>query len=358
MGLMVPRVGAAKRPLSLLSLVVLAATIVACAPTAPPLPPAPAVVAEPIQPLSFPRDDGPHEMLTEWWYYTGHLATSDGARFGFEYVVFQAVRGATPPAYVAHFAVTDHARQSFRYDQRYQPVTEIYPGERFDLRVEDWLMRGAGGTDHLSARTDDYALTLETHSLKPPVQHDGDGYISFGVAGGSYYYSRTRLEATGTLVDHGVPREVTGEVWFDHQWGNFLVVGGGGWDWYSAHLDDGSELTVSVVRDGQADVGLAYGTYVRPNGEVIHLPADAFTATPLDTWTSPHSGATYPSGWRIEVRDPALSLRMIPVVQDQELDARETTGAIYWEGEVVVDGSGPNGALSGLGYVELTGYAD
>ena len=26
----------------------------------------------------FPADDGPHDRLTEWWYYTGHLQAGDG----------------------------------------------------------------------------------------------------------------------------------------------------------------------------------------------------------------------------------------------------------------------------------------
>ncbi len=50
-----------------------------------------------IEPVQFPNDEAPHDMLTEWWYYTGHLVTEDGTRYGFEYVIFQALRGAFPP---------------------------------------------------------------------------------------------------------------------------------------------------------------------------------------------------------------------------------------------------------------------
>ena len=46
-------------------------------PTEPPV-----AVADPI-PIELPRDDGPHDRLTEWWYYTGHLRDSDGGRWGF-----------------------------------------------------------------------------------------------------------------------------------------------------------------------------------------------------------------------------------------------------------------------------------
>lgn len=45
-------------------------------------------------------------------------------------------------------------------------------------------------------------------------------------------------------------------------------------------------------------------------------------------------------------------------VFEQELDTRATTGVIYWEGEVIVEGTRAGEPVAGLGYVELTGYAD
>ena len=41
--------------------------------------------------LSFPRDEGPHPTYqTEWWYYTGNLATAaEGRRFGFQLTFFR-----------------------------------------------------------------------------------------------------------------------------------------------------------------------------------------------------------------------------------------------------------------------------
>ncbi|MGN6674321.1 MAG: lipocalin-like domain-containing protein, partial [Thermomicrobiales bacterium] len=34
-------------------------------------------------PITFPRDEAPHNDLTEWWYYTGHLQAADGTAYGF-----------------------------------------------------------------------------------------------------------------------------------------------------------------------------------------------------------------------------------------------------------------------------------
>ena len=55
----------------------------AARPSLPPATPAPTRPADPL-PVVLPRDDGPHDRLTEWWYYTGHLRADDGSRYGFE----------------------------------------------------------------------------------------------------------------------------------------------------------------------------------------------------------------------------------------------------------------------------------
>jgi predicted secreted hydrolase len=41
-----------------------------------------------------------------------------------------------------------------------------------------------------------------------------------------------------------------------------------------------------------------------------------------------------------------------PEIADAELDARASTGTIYWEGPVAVTGTS-----AGEGYLELTGYS-
>ena len=71
----------------------------------------------------------------------------------------------------------------------------------------------------------------------------------------------------------GQPLSVTGEAWFDHQWGDFIAVGGGGWDWFAVNLDDGTDLTLSLVRAADGTYPLVYGTYVAPDGTVTHLPS-------------------------------------------------------------------------------------
>jgi predicted secreted hydrolase len=189
------------------------------------------------------------------------------------------------------------------------------------------------------------------------VLEDNDGWVDLGPAGGSYYYSRPRMSVSGKLTLGGQKLAVHGEAWFDHQWGDFISVGGGGWDWFAVNLADGTDLTLSLVRGADGSLPLVYGTLVDPSSVASHLDRSAFTVTALGTWTSPHTGATYPSGWRIDIPSRALSVDLTPTLLDQELDTRPTTGVVYWEGSQVVRATRGGEPLGGEAYVELTGYA-
>jgi predicted secreted hydrolase len=67
----------------------------------------------------------------------------------------------------------------------------------------------------------------------------------------------------------------------------------------------------------------------------------------------------YPSGWRIRVPRLGLDVTVTPRMEDQEMVGAGAEGIDYWEGSVAVRGSaGPTSReITGLGYVELTGYA-
>lgn len=306
------------------------------------------------RPLSLPADELPHNVLTEWWYYTGHLKAQGGRSYGFEFVIFQSQRRDNV-AYAAHFAISDRQGNSFRF------ADMVQPGSRTDkpwleLAVGQWRLSGLMGTYSITAGMEGYALTLSTRPLKPPTLHMG-GIIDFGPAGSSYYYSFTRLAATGALIDHGMPVPVSGTVWMDHQWGNFLPLASGGWDWFALQLDNGDDIMIYILRDASNNPVGAYATYVDPAGTVRTLDPNKVTVTAFSQWTSPHSGATYPMGWTVNLSELELTLRLKPVMQDQELDTRRTTGVIYWEGEVAIEGLKGSMPVQGEGYVELTGYA-
>jgi predicted secreted hydrolase len=315
--------------------------------------------------VSLPRDAGPHDALTEWWYFTGHLRSAvDGHEYGFEYTVFQARRQAAPAGYLAHFAITDVDGQTFSHQARFVQVAADAAPSAFPLSVDGWTLATLNGSDTIEAVmapgpgvAAPYGLSLSLKDEKPAALHHG-GYIEYGIAGGSYYYSRTRLSVSGTLqTATGEAEAVSGEAWMDHQWGNFVVASAGGWDWYSLQLDDRTELMLYVLRGPNGETTGVYGSRVLSDGTVEDLAPGTVSSEPLGTWRSPHTGGVYPSGWRLTLAS-GEQLTLAPRVTDQELYFPGLNGSqtgvgvmAYWEGAVSV-----SGARSGVGYVELTGY--
>lgn len=392
------------------------APILANAPLTFPTPPVPTLApsrpADPI-PVVLPRDDGPHDRLTEWWYYTGHLTTDqasgDVRPFGFEAVIFRAERGGVPVAWASHLALTDEDGRRFTYAQRSEIGPQVDRSPRgsdgvptgFDLGISGlnpeliaagkapvaptpWRLAGSNGTDHIEAALSPeeaeasgraFGLSLDLRSTKPPALHDHDGFVDFADAGSSYYYSRTRLDASGTLTVDGHELRVDGIAWFDHQWGDFVSVGGGGWNWFAINLDDGTDITVSQVLDQQANQVLTYGTRIAPDGTVSSIPGDVIGlggGGAFDTWTSPRTGRSWASQWTLFIStDPFVSadqLDLRATLDGQELDTRATTGVVYWEGSHLVTGllgatfdpitgerTGGT-SVTGKAYVEMTRY--
>ena len=335
--------------------------IVGCSRSVAPLPEAPLPSPTPAPPVVLPRDAGPHDGLTEWWYYTGHLHTSDGHEYGFEFVIFQTRRQNAPSGYLSHFAISDVDAGRFSHQMRF--AQSDAPGA-FPLDVNGWRLSSDGETDSIDARMEPgpgadeaYALRLTLKDEKPPALHHG-GYIEYGAPGGSYYYSRTRLNVSGDLSVGGAPGgHVDGIAWMDHQWGNFIVTPAGGWDWYSLQLDDRTELMLYVLRSETGEPTGTYGTQVLADGSVLELSGRDIQAIATGSWASPHTGAVYPSGWQLTLAS-GERLTVEPRLTDQELffpqESRAAgAGAMaYWEGAVNVSGD-----RSGVGYVELTGYA-
>lgn len=312
-------------------------------------------------PILLPQDDGPHQALTEWWYYNGHLATEDGQRFSFHLVVFKRQGQGPAPrsAYVAHVGITDHQSKAFRYDQVLvvpPPLPEL-PG-RFDLAVGPVVARGGDGRDAIAGGAGEYAFTLTLQAEKPPVIHGDAGIVGVSPGERSYYYSRTRMAAAGTLRAGGQEMPVQGTAWMDHQWGDFSLPGAAGWDWFALQLDDGTDLMVSVLRDSAGAVAAQYGTWVEADGQARALGHDDLQVAALGRWTSPATGAIYPMGWRLEVPGHGLTAELAPVLPEQEVDSTATTGKVYWEGATAVRGLRAGRPVAGWAYVELTGYKE
>jgi predicted secreted hydrolase len=331
----------------------------------------PALAYDPVVPgykMQFPRDFGAHPgHRIEWWYITGRLQSPQGP-MGFQ-VTFFRVRNkdaeANPSRFApkqllfAHAALASPSEGKLLHAQRSGRMLEgLVEAAREDtnVRLDDWTLERTRDAYRTVVNAEDFTLELAFAPRQPPLLQGEGGFSRKGPLErhASYYYSEPHLQVTGRVRARGKALEVTGTAWLDHEWSSELLAeGAAGWDWLGANLASGAAMTAFRIRARDGSTLWASATLRGADGRVASLPASAVQFIPRRSWTSPRTGVTYPVA--MEVRVGSETWRVEPLMDDQELDARASTGTLYWEGAVDLQ-SGASG--TGTGYLELTGYGE
>lgn len=318
--------------------------------------------------LTFPQDYGAHpDFRIEWWYVTGWLETAQKETIGFQVTFFRTStdhdlenpsRFAPKQLIIAHAALSDPtvgrliyaektAREGFDLAYARQGNT--------DVKLDDWyFVRKSDGRYVTEIQADDFDLHLTLSPTQNKMLQDQQGFSRKGpkIEQASYYYSEPHLKVSGKIRHQEQALMVNGHAWLDHEWSSeFLDPHADGWDWMSANLDDGSALMAFQIRGKKGEKRWAYAALRSAEGDVVHFDPDEVEFIPEDTWQSPHTHASYPVALRI--RTGEIEWQLTPLFEDQELDSRSSTGAVYWEGAVTVSS---NRQHTGQGYLELTGY--
>jgi predicted secreted hydrolase len=325
--------------------------------------------------FSFPRDHYSHpEFRTEWWYYTGHVQSQDGRTFGYQLTFFRTglrrgrpgqSKWALQNLFFAHFALTEEGEKAFAFRERISRGALGQAGaatDRFHVWVEDWTLKGEGSDHLLVAHDPSMAIQFRLTPLKPPVINgiNGVSQKAEGKGNASHYYSMTRMKTSGQLTIEGKILKVEGISWMDHEVGSSQLQSYQvGWDWFSIQLENDTELMLYIIRhvDGNPDP-YSSGTLIYSDGTSRHIRLEEFDIRVLETWKSRKTGARYPARWKIRIPSMETDLTVTRTVADQELITRESTRVTYWEGSVKVEGRYRGTLMSGVGYVELTGYAE
>jgi predicted secreted hydrolase len=321
--------------------------------------------------IEFPRDEGSHpEFRTEWWYVTGWLQTSSGDPLGFQITFFRSRPGideANPSRFAArqilfaHAALSDPKRGALLHTEKSARegfgLASAAQG-RLDVHIDDWSMRSDGDRIRTVAHTADFSLELELLRRQPPLLQGANGYSRKGPLpqSSSHYYSLPQLGISGSVTIEGRSERVRGVAWFDHEWSSsYMEEGAKGWDWVGINLDDGGALMAFRMRDERGGEFWAAATSRAgtPGAAAVSHAPEEIEWMPLRHWRSPRTGVRYPLEWKVMIDGRTIHLR--PLMDDQENDARGSTGTIYWEGAVRVFDE--QGMQVGRGYLELTGYA-
>ena len=323
----------------------------------------------PGRPLAFPRDSGSHpEFRNEWWYITGWLRDGRGTAYGVQVTFFRnrprvaeanASRFAARQLLFAHAAIADPALGRLRHDQRAARegfgLAEAAEAST-DVRIGDWSLALTDGAYVARIEAREFRLDLR-FARNQPVLLEGESGFSRkdeNRANASYYYSEPQLAVTGAIEINGKRVEVTGTAWLDHEWSSeVLSPRASGWDWTGINFDDGGALMAFRIRDRSGGALWAGGAFRASDGRVRGFAPPEVAFAPERRWRSTRTGIEYPVAMRLHAGE--LDWTLAPLMDDQELDSRASTGTIYWEGAVRALQAGRE---VGRGYLELTGYGE
>ncbi|MEX0958965.1 MAG: lipocalin-like domain-containing protein [Burkholderiales bacterium] len=317
--------------------------------------------------LTFPRDHGAHpQYRTEWWYVTGWLKDAGGNDYGFQVTFFRSRPGVqedNPSAFAprqlvfAHVAISDSRSARLHHDQRAaRAVFDLAGAHEEDTNVwlGDWSLRRAGHGYVARIDGNGVGMSLRMQPEQAILLQGEKGFSRKGPgsAQASFYYSRPHLAVSGTIMLDGELFEVSGRGWLDHEWSSeVLAEDAQGWDWLGLNLDDGGALMAFRIRREDGSVHWAGGTYRDASGKVTVFRPRQISFEALRRWRSPRTGAEYPVAMRVQAG--GMTVELDPMFDDQEIDARASTGTVYWEGAVTAR---HEGGIVGRGYLELTGY--
>lgn len=330
------------------------------------------------QTLRFPRDHGAHpDFRTEWWYVTGHLQRAGMPDCGFQVTFFRTrtthadanpSRFAPRQLLFAHAALALPERARLLHEDR---GARSLPGRvgaseaDTDVALNGWTFTrdAASGSYRTRISGRELELVLDLTPVGAPLLQGENGFSQKGPRPeqASWYYSRPQLSVTGSIAmarpgrDVGGRAErtaVAGRAWLDHEWSSTLLdERASGWDWIGINLDDGGSLMAFRIRTREGGMLWSHAVQRDAQGRVTVADAGAHWQEER-WWTSPRSQARYPVAFALSMGGQTLVLK--PLMDDQEIDARASTGGYYWEGAVTL----LSGARAlGRGYLELTGYA-
>lgn len=352
--------------------------------------------------VTLPKDEMPHAMPVEWWYYSGHLADGQGRRYGVMAGFFVVRAPGIPPCHFVIYQLVEKDGGKFHSGSviekemikvmkkvlaglpeeltrklppdwkdvnaiekyhRYMTSPAVVRNDQLSLKYGDELFEKTAGDGadwaewkYRTAIVDPaFRFELEMKPERGPMFVGGEGNVGVKPGEDMFYYSISRLDTSGTITIGGEERKVKGTLWYDHQFGTFgRELRPIGWDWICLQLEDGTDLNLSAQRVPETDERFArLGTIMFADGS--QKVVRDVVIEPLFRWTSADTGITYPLGWMIAIPSLEMHFTVKPVMQQQEMRTFGPLRAI-WEGACTVDAVVGGKQLKGNGYTELVGY--
>lgn len=377
-------------------------------------------------PIDLAVHDLPHKSsATEWWYVNTHVRAADGNELSLFAAFFRIVKGkdektgAPTYAHSCTWAISEVATKTYVARSRVDPeapkmgLERIKKGrgsrdprlnramaevlERGSLPAPDKIFDGpvfVGDRrfelDFAGARyskRDDGSYRLELFDAekgagcdlvfrpeKPVTRHGDDGVVRGPSGEDMFYYFIPRCAVDGSVILRGSSRPVSGQGWYDHEFGGPRPQPNAqqpaadadttravdvAWNWAAVQLDGGDEITAySLVRVSDGKILGQWAIHVDSAG-YRHEHRDLAFA-PDGAWRSTRTFYDYPLRWQLQVPGEKPGAKTIDLTIEAAFPDQEFITCIskpaFWEGRCNVRGEVNGVARTGIAYIERSGF--
>lgn len=305
------------------------------------------VLVDPAPDLTY-NPDRPNQS----WYVTAHV-TAGGHRYGF-LAHYNQFNVGDPEQWRTLSAVSITNEDTGWYTKSevgLPPGAGLSDKQGVDIHTDNITWTGDAKEMKLRAKVPEGNIDVTFRPRGNVLYNMGTGYFPmFGDARyNNYEYALPTMDTSGTLTLNGRTEKVRGQSWLDRQWGALpadLTSGRASWAWMSLNLSNGDKVSLWKTKYDKENT---WATVLRPDG--TQTVAEA-TLTPDNStlWTSPHTGKSYPTRWKVSIPGEDAKLNVTVHAKDQELVTTRR-----YEGSAAVAGTFDHRPVTGTTYIEVAG---
>ena len=224
---------------------------------------------------------------------------------------------------------------------------------RLDIHTPNLSWTGNAQHQQLVASSPFGALHLDLQAQGPVLYYGGTG--AFALLGSPQIeYALPSLRTTGTFTAAGHTYPVTGTSWLDRQELHPIPLNRVRWTWMNIDLSNGDKVAIwNTLFTGPGTQGdESWATVLHPDGSQGIMAVTPVAQGARHPWTSPTSGNTYPTTWKIVI--PSIRARLDVAVSAM---GQESTGPLAkrYEGAATVSGTYGGRHVTGSTFVEEVG---